>query len=90
MIDEEKAIAAVGEAGVALYRRILGDIQKFEGVGSSGRIGGRLSIICKIKGKGPVYIDIYKDRVNMQLGNKSYEDISRERCLVEFEIFLKD
>ncbi len=90
MIDKEKAIAAVGEEGVGLYERILDDIQKFEGVGSSGRIGGKLSIICKIKGKGSVYIDIYKDRVKMQLGNKSYEDISRERCLVEFESFLKD
>ena len=88
MIDSEKAIAAVGEKGVELYERILSHIQKFDGVGSSGRIGGRLFIMYGIKGKGSVYIDIHKDGVDVQLGDRPNQNMSYEKCIAELERFL--
>ena len=88
MIDRKKAIAAVGEQGVELYEKILGDIQKFETVGSSGRIGGKLFITCKIRGKRSVYIEIYKDKVDVQLGEKPNRNMTYEDCIVELERFL--
>ena len=88
MIDRKKAIAAVGDKGVELYEKILGHIQKFEAVGSSGRIGGKLSIMYKIKEKGSVYIDIYKDRVDVQLRDRPNRNMSYGECIAELERFL--
>ncbi len=88
MIDKEKAIMAVGDEGVGLYEKAVSQLEKFEGDSISGRIGGKLSIIYRIKGKGTVYINIYKDRVDMQLRNKSYENISYDKCVAELENFL--
>jgi hypothetical protein len=89
MIDKEKAAATVGEGGFELYERILDQVQRFEGIGSSGRIGAKLSISYRIRGKGSVYIDIHRDGVDMQLGSRLYEKIPFSSCLAELDKFLK-
>jgi len=88
MIDRNKAIAAVGDKGVELYEKILSNVQKFDGIGSSGRIGGKLSVIYKIKEKGSIYVDIYKDKVDVQFGDRPNRSMSHEECIIELERFL--
>ena len=88
MIDRKKAIVAVGDKGVELYEEILDRIRRFEAVGSSGRIGGKLSIMYKIKERGSLYVDIYKDRVDVQLGDRPNRNMSYEECIAELERFL--
>jgi hypothetical protein len=90
MIDRDKAIAAVGDKGVELYERILSNVHKFDSIGSSGRIGGKLSVIYRIKEKGSVYVDIYKNKVDVQLGDRPNRSMSYEECIVELERFLRE
>lgn len=90
MIDKEKATMAVGDEGFRLYERIVDLLEKFGTLGSIGRIGGKLSIFYRIEGKGYVYIDIYNDGVDMQLGTKSYVNIPYDKSLAQLQNFLRD